>query len=223
MNNILKRISEQLYDQAIGISSQEAFVKDRIFKTQNYSVFQNLQKGGSLYIHIVPQESITFNDVVQDRHTIAYADDLLHPLSSTAGETIITSEGIARIHEVDRVIKSYTQYLYCGAVELFTTPFYDEVKGINVFSDGDFTGKLVRSLVKVTDFLISQNFKFPMNMYVNFIDCRGVSICPSQIRKTIVESLSMPVVTLNNNQDIYHDPGFTNLMQKTYFIFGRYE
>mgnify|MGYP000851698424 CR=1 FL=1 len=220
---LLSRLSEQKYDEKIGIDRHTAFVKNRIFQVRTKSPLKNLSLEPAMFIHVIPIKSALIEQ--------GFHRDHLYTLSGYTSnwyrdstKLLLSSEGAVKMIECkDNIIRDYVQYLRSGVMEAYVIPQKDESTEQFYFEGDEFKGKAAISIKSMVECMMILGIEGPFNVYISFIDCQDVIIRSRESKRPAVNSFTSPPFTIDDSSTFYNSQIFSDFINDIRLIFGKYE
>lgn len=218
---ILSRISEQLYDQELIIDKHLVYVKNRIFLVQTNSPLENIEICPAMLINIIPSNSV-LSELNFDINNIRDLYDYTLTWNSTGIKILTSSEGIVKyINNSEDKIIEYVQLLRTNIMESYITLLKNNNANNYYIDSTDFKYKLIRQIKSMIKCLESQNTQGPYDVYLNFINCQGVTIDLVSESKSVIKSLKVPKFSVNNSNSFIENEEFLEIIDNIYLSFGK--
>lgn len=218
---ILSRISEQLYDQEFNVDKHLAYVKNRIFLVQTSSPLDNIEICPAILINVIPS-STNLSEFNFDINNINNLYDYASTWNSLKSNITTSSEGIVKyVKNSENKIIEYVQLLRTNIIEAYITLLKNENSNNYYIDTSDFKYKLLMKIKNMIKCLEAQNIEGPYEVYINFINCKGITVDRKNESKSFINSLSVPKFIVNHSKSIFENEEFVAIINNIYLSFGK--
>ena len=222
---LLKRLSEQKYDENNEIDKRAAFVKNRIFQVRTDSAIPKLSLDPAFFIHVIPEESNLVNVIEYDRRSqVDVLMTTMHPWFEGSYDYLYNYDGFATVNKDEyNNVRSYAQLLRCGVGELYATSFpLNDVANTNAIDGNLFFGMLSIRIGGIIATLQEFNYKSKYDVYISFVDFKNVLFANSRfITFPMAQNDAyFPKVKVDGMQELNNQPQYIKTLNHIAQAFG---